>query len=39
MIYKRILSNHHALNRSDQKCEEEDDVFTFCNDIESKKSF
>jgi len=38
-IYKKVLSNHHAFNRFNQECEKESDAFTFCNDIESKKSF
>ena len=38
MIYKKILSNHRALNRFNQECEEESDAFTLCNDVESKKN-
>ncbi len=39
MIYKKVLSNHHAFNRSDQECKEKNDAFALCNDIKSKKSF
>jgi len=39
MIYQKVLSNHHAFNKFNQECKEEDDAFTFCNDVESKKSF
>jgi len=39
MIYKKILSNHHALNKFNQEYEKENDAFTLCNDIESKRSF
>jgi len=39
MIYKRVLSNHHALNKFNQECKEESDAFILCNDIESKRSF
>ncbi len=39
MIYKKVLSNHHVLNKFNQECKEEDDAFTLCNDVESKKNF
>ncbi len=39
MIYKKILSNHHAFNRFNQKCKEKSDVFALHNNNESKKDF
>ncbi len=39
IIYKKILLNYHVLKKFNQECKKENDVFIFCNDIESKKSF
>jgi len=39
MINKKILSNHHVLDKFNQECKERNDAFILCNDNKSKKNF